>query len=681
MPEEAPGTPEAATDPASPAPSAVHGPSADTGSDVFVSYASQDAAVANSIVEALERSGLRCWIAPRDVVPGTLYADGIVRAISGAKVFVLVLSEYSVASSHVGKEIERASSKRKPIIALRTDMAPLAPAFEYFLSESQWIDLGPGGTDAAAAKLVHAVRSHIDTHGNTEPRVESASPARGQAAPAFGKKWIVAGGVVAVSLALAYLVVDKFWLSKHVTTEQRTTAATNVVSDKSIAVLPFADMSEKKDQEYFADGMAEEILDLLAKVPSLTVIGRTSSFQFKGTNQDLHTIGTKLGAAYVLEGSVRRSNDRIRVTAQLIDARIGAHLWSDAYDRPAGDVLQVQDEIATGLARALQVSVGADRKQSRRRPKSDEAYDLYLRGLHAFGRADIDGIATAITYLQQALDIDPDFIDAAEVLADAFYWQANAGIVPSRVGYEQARRAAESVLKRDPALGLAHAVLGAIHSDYDRDWAGADLEFKRALALAPHDGKVVMLSAQLPVALGQLDSARRIYKQSLAYDPLSPDSYFFLSWVELRSGKWAEAETAARKTIEIAPAYEWGHAQVGFALLMRGDRAGALAEVDRETDPMIRQEGLALVYHALGRKNDSDAALRELTAEGADREAFEIASVYSYRGERDEALKWLDRAYAQRDPNLFFVKWNPFLKNLEADSRFKAFLTKINLPE
>jgi serine/threonine-protein kinase len=371
----------------------------------------------------------------------------------------------------------------------------------------------------------------------------------------------------------------------------------------------------------------------------------------------------------------------VRVTAQLIDPQVGTHLWSDTYDRPAGDALQVQDEIATGLARALQVSVGADRQQSRQRPKSGEAYDLYLRALHVNEQNDIDGLAMSVTYLQQALAIDPDFLDAAETLAAELYWQANAAIVPSRVGYEQARVAAESALMHDPTLPLAHAVLGAIHSDYDRDWAGADVEFEKALALAPRDGRVLELSAQLPVARGQLDLARRIYKQALAYDPLSPDTYFFLSWVELRSGDWSAAEAAARKTIEIAPAYEWGHAQVGFALLMRGDLATALAEVERETDPMIRHEGMALVYHALGHKVESEAALKVLIADGADREAFEIASVYSYRGQRDEAFDWLDRAYEQRDPNLFFLISNPFLKNIEGDPRYKAFLRKMNLPE
>jgi TolB-like protein len=646
---------------------------------VFISYASQDATIANALVDALEREGLQCWVAPRDVTPGAQYADEIVRAINESDVLVLILSERSAASAHVGREIERASSKGRRIVSVRTDATPLPRALEYFLSESQWIDLESGGTEAAADKLVRAIRRHRDPGARSNTPIPAPPRTSPLAAVAPRRRPLLLAAIALCLLALAFLG-GRAWLAQQ-NARTTTNAATSVVSEKSIAVLPFTDLSEKKDQEYFADGMAEEVRDLLARIPGLKVIGGTSSFQFKGANQDLRAIGSKLGAAYVVEGSVRRSQERVRVSAQLIDARDGAQRWSETYDRPSGDATQVQDEIAAALARALQVSVGADQQLARRRPKSDEAYDLYLRGRSAAQRDDAEGIDTAINYLQQALEIDPEYPDAAEALAHMYYWQACAAMVPSQVGYEQARRAAESALKRDPALGLAHAVLGGVHSDYDRDWKGADTEFKKALALAPHDGRVLMLTAQLPVALGELDVARRIYKHALDYDPLSTDNYWFLSWVELRAGNWAAAEAAARKTVEIAPDYVWGHAAIAFPLLMRGEREQALAEAKRETDPMIRLQALAIVYHALGRKAESDAALKELIAKGADREAFQIASVYAYRGERDPAFQWLDRAHDQRDPNLFLLLKNPFLSDLEHDPRYKAFLKKVNLPE
>jgi TolB-like protein len=652
------------------------------GGDVFISYASQDKAMAEAVCKALESAGLICWIAPRDVDAGALYAEAIVRAIGGAKAFVLVLSAHAIASSHVGKEVERASSKTRPIFALRIDTAPLTPALEYFLSESQWIEVQAGNIEPAYAKLINAVRKSAPTPTGVTAAVTPLAAALSVAQLEVPRKRILLVAVLAtLALALAVLGVYRFWVAKRPTAEQSATSVAAIANDKSIAVLPFEDMSEKKDQGYFADGMAEEIIDLLTKVPGIVVIGRTSSFQFKGTNLDLRTIGRKLGAAYLLEGSVRRSSDRVRLTAQLIDSQTGAHRWSETYDRPAGDALKVQDDIAAGLARALEVSVGADLERSPRGSPNNEAYDLYLRGRIASDRGDIEGMETSNAYLHRALDIDPKFTDAAEALASNYYWQANSGQIPSREGYEQARLAAETVVRRDPARAWAHAILGGVHSDYDRDWAGADGEFKKALDLSPHDGGILLLTAQLPVTLGQLDVARRIYQQALAYDPLSANTYFFLSWVEFRAGRWGEAEAAARKAVDIAPAMVWGHAQVSFALLMRGNREAALAEASRDTDPMIRQQAMAIALYALGRKADSDSALKALISDGADREAFQIASVYGYRAERDEALKWLERAYEQRDPNLFFIKWNPFLKTLESDSRYKAFLKKLKLPD
>jgi TolB-like protein len=339
-----------------------------SGSDVFVSYASQDAAVANSIVENLESQGLKCWMAPRDVKPGAQYADAIVRAINDANAVVLVMSASAVDSAHVAREVERAASKRKPIIPLRIDTAALNPELEYYLSNSQWIDVPKLGMPAALAKLKEAVGQG------------SATPTQGVVAGKYAggsKKRIVTAAAVVVAFAIAVGLGVHFWSSKH-------GSSVAAIADKSIAVLPFVDMSEKKDQEYFADGMAEEIIDLLVKVPGLKVIGRTSSFQFKGKTEDLRAIGTQLGVAYVLEGSVRKSGDRLRVTAQLISSRDGTHLLSQTYDRDLIDVLKMQDEIATKVARALEIEMGVrDYFVSRPALRSPEAYTSFVQGQHA----------------------------------------------------------------------------------------------------------------------------------------------------------------------------------------------------------------------------------------------------------------------------------------------------------
>jgi TolB-like protein len=341
--------------------------------DVFVSYASQDAAVANSIVENLEQHGIKCWIAPRDVVPGTLYADGIVGAIDESRILVLILSKDAVASPHVGRELERAASKRHPIIALKVDTAPLTRAFEYFLNESQWIEAGASGTDSAIDKLVEAVGRHLAP--GSAPASPQASFTPVHKAARSRKGWGIGGAFLVLALVAAYFLVEKAWLHGRGDAKAPQAAA---ITDKSIAVLPFTDMSEKKDQEYFGDGIAEGITDLLARIPGVKVTSRTSSFQFKGRNEDVRAIGAKLGVAYVLEGSVRKSGDHVRVTAQLIEVRDGSHLWSESYDRDLADVLKVQDEISLGLVRALQVSMGTNDLVSRPTLKSVEGYSLYL---------------------------------------------------------------------------------------------------------------------------------------------------------------------------------------------------------------------------------------------------------------------------------------------------------------
>jgi TolB-like protein len=459
--------------------------------DVFISYASQDASVANAVVGALERNGLKCWIAPRDVVPGALYADEIVHAINFSKVVVLVLSEHAVASPHVGKEVERASSKRRRIIAFHTDSAPLTGAFEYFLSESQWIDVAAEGTDTATAKLVQAVTRHLDPASRAEPRVHSHLPVASGAAAARRAKWMVAGIVAVLLLALAYLVVDKLRLSKDGAEEKPAAAAApaagpaaHAIPEKSVAVLPFVDMSEKKDQEYFSDGLSEELIDMLTKMPELRVPARTSSFYFKGKQTTVAEIAKSLGVANVLEGSVRKSGNTLRITAQLIRVDSGYHVWSETYDRQLDDIFKIQDEIAGAVVKALKVSL-LEGGVTRTTPTSNtEAYTLYLQG-QAIGKnaAQSADVERAIDHLQRALKLDPVFARAWAALAG---WRIFNYSYFTNGNYQQAlneaRYAAEQALKLDPNLSDAHAAMSDVYS-LEGNWMAADAEINKAITL------------------------------------------------------------------------------------------------------------------------------------------------------------------------------------------------------
>jgi tetratricopeptide (TPR) repeat protein len=418
------------------------------------------------------------------------------------------------------------------------------------------------------------------------------------------------------------------------------------------------------------------------KIPGLKVISRTSSFQFKGKTEDLRNIGTQLGVAYVLEGSVRKSGDHLRVTAQLINSRDETHLWSQTYDRDLTDVLKMQDEIAIALVRALQIEVSGEGIGSRPALRNTEAYTLYLQGLHARDRFDRQGDEQAVSDFERVLELDPSFAPADLGLGGAYFSLGLFGFMPPAIAFEKARQASERALTLDPNLAYAHAQLGDIHRTYDWDWAAADRELKQALALAPADGSILFYAAAQSVGMGRLDEALKEVNAAVAQDPLNPIPYQVLGLIQARRGRLEEAEAAARRAVEINPAGALGHFFLGNVLLARNQPEAALTEYSKETVDGARLGGTAMAYFDMGRKADSDAALAQMSKGGADQYAFRIAGVYAFRGEPDEALKWLDRAYVQRNSTgLPVIKGDPAFKKIEGDPRYKAFLRKMNLPE
>jgi len=676
------------------APAAPELPDASASTSVFISYASQDAAVAGALVEALERHGVGCWIAPRDVKAGALYADAIVRAISGAKAFVLVLSESAIASSHVGKEIERASSKKRPVIVLRIDAAPLTPALEYFLSESQWVKAQTGSMEAAYAKLIDDIRDPARTAPRNTPAVPGeVSAATGWAArPKLRFNWILLAVGTVFVVALAAVLVAKFWISSRAAQEQpvATTSpapaagvpAQPTISEKSVAVLPFLDMSEKKDQEYFSDGLSEQLIDMLTKVPDLRVPARTSSFYFKGKSEDIPTIARRLMVAHVLEGSIRKSGKHLRITAQLVRADNGYHLWSQTYDRQLDDIFKVQDEIAGAVVKALKVSLLEGSMPKAAGTRSTEAYTLFLQAhsiyLHASTPADREKV---VDYLQRSLKLDGTFAPAWAFLSSMLSARAGLDDVPSAEGFEEARRAARQALALDPKLPNAHTAMAKIQLLHDWDWAGAQAEAKQALELDPGNDSALAWTGYVAWVLGDLEKTVEFLQKGVANDPLNANGYLNLGTALWDAGRLNDAQDAIRMALDLNPTVYGAHKLAGDVKLAKGDPVAALAEMNQERDEESRQHGRALVYYALGRRTDTDAALADLESRYATKAAYGIAEIHAVRGELDQAFGWLDRAYQQRDASCPWVKTSPRLKNLWPDPRFKAFLRKMKLPE
>jgi TolB-like protein/Tfp pilus assembly protein PilF len=655
---------------------------ANAGRDVFVSYASQDVAIADAIVAALEKNGIKCWIAPRDVTPGLQYADEIVGAINDAKVLVLVLSEHAVASPHVGREIERAASKRRRIVGLRTDAAPLTRSFEYFLSESQWIDVAALGMPGALTKLTEAVGQSLAPSSWVSPGLgaDAENPAdRKRKLKHLTIRRLVAAAVFLVAAAVVVGVVVRYWPSKQGNARAPAVAA---ISDKSIAVLPFTDMSEKKDQEYFADGMAEEIIDLLVKVPDLHVPARTSSFYFKDKSTKIPDIARELGVAHILEGSIRRSGNRLRVTTQLVRADTGYHVWSETYDRDLSDVFKVQDDIANAVVQALQISLmGGPLTRQKGGTQNLEAYQLFLRGVSAEMQNTRTSLAAANGYLDLAVKLDPDFARAWDWLALDTLIQVDVGMLPPVDGLKRTRWLAQHALQLSPELAEPHFVLGYVYRKLDWDWADAEAEVRQGLAADPTDPVGLMYAGLISKTLGRWDDAERQLRSARARDPLYTFAYFNLGETQYLAGHFAEAEASLRGLLELAPGFLWTHGLLARTLVAEGKPDTALAVAQQETFEEYRLCILPIVLQAVGRAAEADEVLKTVITKFADTEAYAIAMIYAYRNDHDPALQWLDRAYKQKDTSLVEIVGEPLFKNLANDPRFKAFLRKMNLPE
>ena len=389
-------------------------------------------------------------------------------------------------------------------------------------------------------------------------------------------------------------------------------AAAPAAAAHSIAVLPFADMSQGKDQEYFSDGISEELLNLLAKIPQLQVTARTSSFSFKGKDVAIPEIARTLHVGHVLEGSVRKSGDKVRITVQLVRAIDGTHLWSETYDRTLDDIFKVQDEIAGRVVEQLQIRLlGAAPKS---RTTDPQAYALYLQSTQLYRQATAESLQKSVALSQQALAIDPRYVPAWGALSIGFAEQANFGQLPADEGYARSREAAQQALAIDPDDAPTHAMLGYIASNHDNDFAGAAAHFQRALALDPINPSVLMTSANFLSTLGRFAEAQVVLKANLRRDPVSLNQIFSLGLAQFWALDLDAAIASFRTVLDLSPGRFGAHHQIGTMLILKGDPAGGLAEMQRETYEPLRMAGLPLAYHALAQRSEADAALNALVA-------------------------------------------------------------------
>ena len=448
--------------------------------------------------------------------------------------------------------------------------------------------------------------------------------------------------------------------------------------ERSIAVLPFANLSEDKANEYFADGLSDELLNLLSRVAGLRVVARTSSFSFKGRTASAAEIARELKVTHLLEGSVRRSGSRVRITAQLIRASDSSHVWSQSFDRDLSDIFAVQDEIAAAVARGLELKLFGG-PAPKAQPTDPRAYALYLQGRHFFSLYSATGYAQAIPALEGALAIDPGFAPAWGILGALYWGQANNSLIPYGEGARKARLASDKALALDPEQAEPMSLLGLLDVIEHRDVARGLQRIQRALELEPHNQRVLSRAANVARQRGRTEEAIGYAEQALNADPLSPNAHAVLGLTYYYAGRLDDAEAMRRRLLALSPGWLSGYYYLGRILLERGDARAALAAMEQEPSPMWRLTGLALVHHALGSHVASDAALEELRKEDPVGIAYQFAEIHAYRGETDLAFEWLERAEATNDSGLTDAITNPLMRSLHADPRWAALVARLRL--
>ena len=446
--------------------------------------------------------------------------------------------------------------------------------------------------------------------------------------------------------------------------------ATPELRAQSVAVLPFLDMSDTKDQQYFADGLTEELIERLASVPRLHVVARSSSFYFKGKQATVTEIARTLGVSYLLEGSVRKAGNGIRITTHMVRGDDGYDLWSETYDRPLADIFNIQDEIAGAVVQVLKISVVPAEPILTSNP---EAYTEFLRALAHVDRGIASDYETAEVQLHAALRLDPQFAGAWALLATATIWKFDVRAPnPTPEACASARSAANRALELGPTLSQTHRAKGIVLQSCDGDLNGARAEFDRALQLQPDDPLLLMSQARLAAEMGQPDRSIEFARRATAVDPLNPWTFSALGDVYLYLGHPAEAEPAYRKAIQINPSLAYNHSALAVALLTDHKPAEAVAESEREPDPQYRLMVRPIALDAAGRNKDAEQELAELKLRYGEENADWVALFYACRHDSNNAIQWL-RTYLARHKRL--LRYQPYLmncfNNLAEDPRYQ----------
>jgi TolB-like protein/thioredoxin-like negative regulator of GroEL len=654
---------------------------------VFLSYASEDTAAAQRICSALRAASIEVWFDQSELRGGDAWDAAIRAQIKSCALFVPIISSHSRARSEgyfrlewklaVDRSYLMAAEKPFLVPVLIDATKDIDARVPDRFREIQWTRLPDGET---TREFVTRIRRLLmpDTIASATPPTPNAPPAGAASTRRFSIPLILMTALLVG--AVAYI-----GLSRRSTPNLPTpAAASSIVAtasspaalEKSIAVLPFTDLSERKDQQYFSDGLSEELIDLLAQIPDLKVTARTSSFSFRDRPVTVAEIGRALRVANLLEGSVRKAGNTIRITAQLVRADTGFHLWSATYDRDLKDVFKVQDDIARVVVDKLQVTLAGGPLSSAARTENPEAHNLLLQGNFAM-QSDTDaGTAEALSLFKRAIAIDAGYAPAWSGMAYVHFRRASNGYQPSGAAYVISEQEARHAIELDPSLADPYATLATIQM-LRFEWRNAAETRAKALQGDSGNSNALLNRAIQTLTTGSNADAVAQMHEALDRDPLNLLLRRYGARLFFYAGRLDEAEQLLRQILAVNPNFSAAQYELGRVLLIRGNISAAVIEFEKESNPTWRSFGLPLGYHSAHRNADAEAALRTMLANSAGSE-FQIAETYAWFGDADRAFEWLNKAVTG-DPGILWCRHDPLLGGLTGDPRYQAILKRINL--
>jgi TolB-like protein len=643
---------------------------------VFLSYASQDAKAAERICEALRAGGVEVFLDQSELRGGDAWDQKIRHEIHDCTLFIPIISQHTQErlEGYFRHEwnlaIERAHHMARqksflvPVVIDGTgDREALVPD-EY--RAVQWTHL-PGGETPPG--FVTRIQKLLSGQSAPVPMRRGSTAAVPKRPPPFK----FAAIAVVLAAAAAFLLIEKPWTAKF------------APPPRSVAVLPFVNMSGDKEQEYFSDGLTEELLNALSEINQLQVAARSSAFSFKGKDTKIGTIARELNVGAVLEGSVRRSGNTVRITTQLINAVTGFQLWSHTYDRDLVDVLKLETEIATAVASALKVSLLGDEatKIELGGTRNPAAFDAYLRGrkiaLASHGAKDYQAAIAAYT---EAIGLDPNYALAFAQRSLAFASYADEASGPAiRESYDKAQADARTAMARAPDLAEGHLALASYFEAGALDFTRANEAYERALALAPGNAQVLRVYSNFAVWMGRTEAGLAAARRAVVLDPLNPPTHRALGLALYFGRQYKEALAAFEDTLALDPENPTAYAVRGLAYYALGDFERARGSCERKPDYWGNQQCLAVTYARLGRRADAEGMLAKMKAADGDADSYQYATIYTQWGNNTKALEWLDTAMRLRDPGLRELKTIPLMDPLRQEPRFQAVMKELKFPD